>query len=203
MVRIGTGWPAAGVTILVLWGCSSHADPVPLEELEARLGESQCALLFRCCSAAARGARLPDTVTSEEECIELVGSLGSEVDEGVALALATGRYQYDEAAAGTCLAEMGSCQVGHCQFAVGIVANGGACGEGAECVSRHCDEGVCAPPLALGDPCTFDGCGAGLACVEGLCRQPRPDGEPCVSFQGCLSGTCDTSGVCVPRNLCS
>lgn len=203
MVRIGTGWPAAGVTILVLLGCSSQAEPVPLEELEARFGAAECALLFGCCSPGDRAARLPDTVTTEEECIALVPSLGYEIEEGIRFGLSTGRYRYDAAAAGACIAAIRSCQASHCQFLVGIVADGAACSTGGECVSRHCDEGICAPPRALGEPCTFDGCDAGLACVDGLCRQPRPDGEPCVTFHGCISGTCDISGVCAPRDVCS
>lgn len=202
MVRIERAWSAVCVAVMALAGCDSGAGAVPLEELEERSIEAGCAHLFGCCSAEERDGRVPAEVTTEVECVEYRRAQSWDLEEFVEGAVATGRYEYDAAAAGACLAAVRSCEASNCQFTTGIVANGSACGSDDECGSQWCDAGTCTARPGLGEACTSYECGAGLTCVDGACSELRGDGAACASWGDCLSGLCDESGFCAPRNIC-
>lgn len=201
MVRIERAWSAVCVAMMALAGCDSGAGAVPLEELEERAIEATCAFYFGCCTAAGRDA-LPDTVTTEAECIAYRSAQDWDLEEVVAAEVASGRYRYDASAAGACLAQVRSCQASDCQLAIGIVPEGGACEDPFECVSQLCESGVCTRRAARGEACTSWECDAGLICNAGVCMPRLADGGSCSSSAECASGLCSESGVCAPRDVC-
>jgi hypothetical protein len=126
-----------------------------------------------------------------------------------------------------CAAFLGNDPADTCKPPAGTVANGGACGLSAQCVSTYCAVpahtgcGTCAAIPAAGDPCGPTGeCGArnGLVCVSqqcvaqaGLnqaCDKSVPCGPDlnCVGAKGATKGTCQVpvqmmGSTCVPDRL--
>jgi hypothetical protein len=80
-----------------------------------------------------------------------------------------------------------------------------ACSANEVCRSEWCDDGVCAPKVANGQPCLSH-----LDCSSGACQNAQPrvcgallaDGETCANADSaCQSGFCSTvagGSVCVP-----
>jgi len=97
----------------------------------------------------------------------------------------------------------------------GSLADGAACGQGAQCASGHCkmdfDQvcGTCATLIASGGQCSrSEDCEAGLGCISpGTCGALSPRGascrtKPCALDLTCIGGTCDSplglGAACVP-----
>jgi Dickkopf N-terminal cysteine-rich region len=86
------------------------------------------------------------------------------------------------------------------QVCVAAVALGGACvntqvAEGPPCVpGARCDDGLCVPRSAIGQPCAEDVCVPGSICSNGICAIIRGLNEPCrdgICGNGqCLDGIC-------------
>jgi len=88
------------------------------------------------------------------------------------------------------------------------LADGASCIYDSDCELEHfCAQGVCAPPLGLGETCALQeggrGCSQDLHCLEGVCSglvYGRQEGETCGVPGNCGNGLeCDRDqGVCVP-----
>jgi len=104
-----------------------------------------------------------------------------------------------------------------CKTDPGTIANGGACGDDAQCVSTFCARapdaacGVCAPATRPNDPCVRGACSAGTVCPAGqsTCITPTPGkvDDACTAQEqcdlahgvGCNAG----SGKCLSLTLAS
>jgi hypothetical protein len=64
--------------------------------------------------------------------------------------------------------------------------NGLHCGEAADCQSRRCPDGVCAPCASPDDCESFEDC----KLPDGVCQGRTPNGEPCAASAECASGFC-------------
>jgi len=93
-----------------------------------------------------------------------------------------------------------------CRAVPGALADGVACGVGAQCQSAHCrfsgDCGVCGPAPVAGDTCSNDDrCAPGLNCRNGLCVQPQTAGASCEDNLDCLASLVCSGAHCVqPRS---
>ena len=82
-----------------------------------------------------------------------------------------------------------------CKTDPGTIANGGACGDDAQCVSTFCARapdascGVCAPATRPNDPCVRGSCSAGTVCPAGqsTCITPTPGkvDDACTAQEQC------------------
>jgi hypothetical protein len=89
-----------------------------------------------------------------------------------------------------------------CQTPAGLLANGVACGDGAQCQSKYCNlgtNGTCgACGTRSGGTCDRDAdCGYGQTCVKGGCVAPGLSGStcddathPCNKTLACKNGVC-------------
>ena len=78
-----------------------------------------------------------------------------------------------------------------------VAENGGDCGDGLDCVSGNCVDGVCCKTACVSPPpCRV---GATATCADGeTCAydEVAQDGTDCNDGDSCTSGTTCTSGVC-------
>ena len=90
-----------------------------------------------------------------------------------------------------------------CQPVAGKLADGAACGEDSQCVSKYCGTsgtsncGKCGPAPGAGGSCATQKCGPGLVCASGTCLVPGKSGDactfdkaPCESELSCNDGKC-------------
>ena len=92
-----------------------------------------------------------------------------------------------------------------CKPGGGQVADGKACGDDSQCVSKFCGGrtgdsmcSVCGPPPGAGAACVNSKCGPGFSCVNNKCAAPAKNGEACGGLvANCQSGSSCTDGKCV------
>jgi hypothetical protein len=223
------------VVCALLVGCGGDdGTPVPLDNLGMELSTVSCAKMFDCCTDAEimkqfMGITYEDQpITTEEQCV----GFSNAIFTGLAVtqykeSLAKGRIEYDEAAAGGCIAaiEDVSCSEyggreflddSRCRpFIIPKVANDGACTEDYECTSDNCagadgdTEGACKPIPTAGQACDDD-CADGLYCgfdtSNGMrvCQALKANGAMCSLDRECESDTCDdASHLCAtPAATC-
>lgn len=95
-----------------------------------------------------------------------------------------------------------SCPSGTTCAATGPSAAGGS-GTGPPITSVcYSDDGLycsanatCQPLIAVGQPCSFDGCVNGAFCGAGVCTAGKADGAACTFDTECAGGSCLSSGA--------
>lgn len=214
------GW-IVGLALLVgavqCGGVSRHRDapatneptePVPVEELGARLADAFCRY-YAACQSSLTASSWPGGCTAALRA-RLTNSLEARLERGVG----AGTIRYDPATVGACLASIASLD---CAASVtsaedyqcpegfdGTVEVGGGCIDSLECAgdawcSPDFETGACAGRCVrrgqAGEACQFgDACTLGTSCVSedfaATCRAPGSEG------QSCLYG-CQGSLVCV------
>jgi hypothetical protein len=50
---------------------------------------------------------------------------------------------------------------------------------------------TCQPLIAIGQPCSFEGCVVGAYCAASVCTRSKADGAPCADGIECSSGSCN------------
>jgi hypothetical protein len=96
----------------------------------------------------------------------------------------------------------GACN-GNCSTGDDCSSTGPASGTGTGptppvLASCYADDGLqcdftsqtCQPLIAIGQPCSFEGCVAGAYCAASVCAPFKADGAPCADAIECSSGTC-------------
>jgi hypothetical protein len=149
--------------------------------------------------------------------------------------VAAGRLRYDGEAMADCLDGMAALEcsglrdglrggvAGACGDPfIGLVADGGACANDADCVSDYCNGdridfegnvtelGVCARLPGQGQPCLDGDCADGLRCDTGggsICQPRLADGLTCSRDDDCTSDECvgaggGAEGTCGPSMTC-
>lgn len=189
-------------------GGFTSGQPLPIEDLPAKLAESYCAAQKQCAPFFFQifFADRDCTATATEQFREAsFNQLQSAVDAG--------KVEYDGKLAQQCLTEIseGSCSVldnnmpDTCRRALtGTVETGGDCDIDGECSGlSRCEitggacPGKCQPRANAGVACTKDGdCALGLTCaaVTGRCAAPAAEGAPC---EGGSAVDCAAGLICI------
>lgn len=200
---------------LLLAACGGRAR-VPLEKFHDRLVESACQASVRC-------GEYPDDAT----CIEASDAQLAQIMADVA----SGKTQYDGAAAVDCLSAVAAagCNLSDgagapltvcMQTLKGTVPVAGSCFADTECASQNCNiavcagvaccAGVCEPLIEAGGDCS----GPGARCVStAVCKraagaasstcQPRVVlGQSCASTSDCMAGLSCNTGTSAGSGTC-
>jgi hypothetical protein len=209
MHKAALAWLA--VVSLSACGGGTGGGPIPLDSLDEAVVEAACRNAARCGQAASEAAcvaAIPDTLASLRAAVK------------------AGKVRYDSAAAGDCIASFNAsgCDLfdredtDRCAVTfLGTQADGAACFDDEECLSKTCETGSCAVdvqccaglcgPTTARVPKGGDCGGAGAECVEGTfcmpssttptvltCQPPAAEGQPCNQFGSCATGlVCDGS----------
>jgi hypothetical protein len=160
--------------------------------------KARCAQNDKCTNSVADKNKYGDEATCESrltaQCVKNLGAPGSGATPATVESCA------QTIPTETCSAYLGNDPADTCLPPMGTVANGGACGLGAQCVSTYCripahaSCGTCDDAPKAGDPCGPTGeCGArnGLQCVN----------DTCIA-QGALNAACDKDNPCGPDLTC-
>lgn len=213
--------------LLASCGGDGNNGPVAIDDLGMELAISGCRMQWQCCTDAElmeqyMGLEIDgQPVDSEEQCVNFANAVltGFGINTYKA-SIEAGRVEYDADAAGECIAVMNelSCAqyaaeaiptspTGCRSFLLPKVADGGACTQDYECISKNCEgastplgepptEGACKPIPGEGQACD-DNCTEGLFCGSGqtgdVCQPTRADGEQCNLDEQCTSDYCDTT----------
>jgi hypothetical protein len=177
---------SVGLLLLVGVGCGSGSENISLADFTSRGKDAICDHDVRC-------GQYPDRATCEAVTFSM---LQDTADVG------TGKIIYNGEAAGGCLAAIESLG---CNFSdqsgvsalekscdaieTGTVANGGACFNGDECVSRSCNLSACSAPTCCAGTCQAQ-VASGGDCSAG--------GSVCVDGTFCRFGATGTSATCTP-----
>jgi hypothetical protein len=222
------------LALVFLAACSDDAPPagVPLAEYCARYVEAACGAGMRCsCGTAIADYDAMCMARATAQCPMIEGGPVRGMIEAGAIVYddaSAGRFlsSLDTIACNSPRFACGAqpCALlsdvgGPCGMFVGCVegavcfqntcrsplANGAACTEGLECLSRRC-ETTCVPKAALGAGCSDDPeCESGRCDFAiGRCAAPAPDGELCADGFDCASGYCErpdelAAGTCMPK----
>jgi hypothetical protein len=197
-----------GLLLLLGAGCASKSEDIPLSDFISRAKDAICDRAVRCGSSS-------DRASCESSSFSM---LQDTADVG------TGKIIYNGEAAGACLSAIaaGGCnrsdEAGDVSLqktcdaiATGTVANGGACFNGDECVSRSCNlsscnsvtccAGSCQAEVASGGDCTANGtvCADGTFCNFGTTGTTATCMAPVAAGQPCQNG----SSLCAPGTICN
>lgn len=205
-------------------GCGSDAvyggiAGVHLDDLPGRIAQWNCQMLFQCCTPAqvmTAGSFLTANFKDEAGCRAAYEEFLSQSTPQIEHSISQGRMQYDEGAAGSCIAKLDrmtcaqvtSGSAPQCNVFIPLQKNGEACESESECISSDCEigldpQGTCAPPAKLGEPCSGT-CEKGAFCDAGyVCSPQKKLGEPCGSSSECESAQCSAaSSVCIVDSIC-
>jgi hypothetical protein len=189
--------PVLVTALLLLTGCGGDgvsSAPVPLEAFCQRYAEITCKAADKCgCLTDLTRAYCPSFQLS---------SCQDDVDDKVS----SGKYDYDAAKAGSCLAAtaavISDCSVegdslpDSCdQIAVGKVPAGQACSSGSECApGLDCIDDRCAVLPGTGEACLAEHyCAKGHYCgSDNICHPYVTSGGPCA----------DSASVCAEKLYC-
>ncbi len=208
-------WLVTGLG-LVAGGCSSKggddggsAAPIAEADLPAQFAKVYCTSIAPCCNAG-------HVAFDATACESQVGGAAT------FLVGAKAGQTYDAAAAGKCVAELGSALKSCDPYAgsastpdcyklvIGSTPAGGACTIDRDCAAPNdcayingANVGVCDAPhryAALGEACDIvdNECGAGTWCNAGVCVAVTDSG-PCENTGGCTEKTYCAAGQCAPR----
>ncbi len=189
----------------------STGGPVALDQFPAAYTKVLCDQNFKCASTDDIAGR------TKQDCIDMNSSTLTFILPQLRASQQKGRFSYDAAKMGTCIAGLGalSCTdwvsglaepVG-CEGAfVPKVAVGGACQQDAECVDGACDgadtsktppiDGVCKAKIAHGATCAIeDTCADGDYC-DGVCKSQKAGGVDCTGSDECGYACNDTTMKC-------
>jgi hypothetical protein len=213
---------ACAATLLTACGGDDGGDggdePVPLSELDDRLGATVCARMVECCTTQ----ELMDELLGAEnqaECEALyTGFVGQLLIPALEDSVANGRLLYDGTKLPECLDGLAALACPELRGAIhgglgnacsspftGLVELGGTCAGDVDCISHFCDGdsvdlegtitfGTCTQLPTDGQPCVDDTCGPGLRCERdsqtGTCGPTFADGVACTYDDDCTSGDC-------------
>ncbi len=215
---------------VALVGCGSDGGgdngTIDIDSLGLELALASCSVQFECCTDAEIMASYMgltfegQPITTEQQCVDLGTAVFTSF--GVTQykkSIATGRMEYDGAAAADCVAAMNrlTCNdyndsldaivaFGCRPFVLARTADGGACTEDYECITENCAgedrddngnniDGTCQPMPTDGQTCD-DNCADGLYCGSDLtssntCRPLKANGAECLFDDECMTDHCD------------
>jgi hypothetical protein len=150
----------------------SAADDASAEAKQAcaTFASTLCAKL-QSCSAFVLGVLYGDTATCEKRiALSCVPSYGA---AGTSATPAKTRACEQSIGALACPAFLTADWGAACKTDPGTIAQGGACGDDAQCATTFCARapdaacGICQPPTTPGGPCVQSSCSAGMVCPAG------------------------------------
>lgn len=196
--------------------CDGGNGTIPFEQLPARLSESYCANVFRCCDTAERTDMFMNfnpPVTTEAECVTTLTALYQRFLVGDE-AFAAGRMGYNGDLAADCLARLDGASCGadtqaaldSCEDGVffGKVPVGGQCKGSDECApdnticvgATSTDFGVCTALPGISQACPDFQCVEAAYCDNNVCAAKKANGQTCGFSDECISDECNASNQC-------
>jgi hypothetical protein len=189
---------------------------IPIVETALEIASAICPKAYQCCTTAQLEANSFAGMT-EQECVASTSESYRDFLQDVQSSQDAHRARYERSKVDACLDTIrtSSCAmlnmtnhlrgVPNCgSLTTPLVATGGVCSQGFECIDGVCQipqgaiEGVCGTGAGAGQSCATATCAPGLVCdprdgadeTDDVCAQLQADGTACTNPIQCRSGYC-------------